>query len=304
LEVRAKAQPIPDYDGSALSGALDFRLSRKGPGRHRERFLHVKFVAPERRLNAPRAWRPLGTILKPSTDHRRLGLVELSRILYWNSEIPIADVRAQVIVALLQLRLVSHETFTKALISYLRGFRSGVTVDAAATVATNLVSRWSFPESHRAFRKYIASSLNRAKEEDPGLQYREKPVSAEALYRMIRDAESAVEFDREPKDDEVTSKAATQFHSIRDGGADVEDAASILGVCASYVYKLIKQGRIQTTTSNGIFRIPVRELVRLGKSITARKERRAVVSSLNRKGVKLGTARKAAYRKTGPCPRI
>jgi hypothetical protein len=263
----------------------------------------VKFVPPKRRLKKPRAWRSLGKILRPSTDHRRLGFIHLSRIIYWHREIPVADVRAQVIVALFQLQLVSNETFQRDLLAYIRGFRRGGTLDAATTVATDLISRWSFPESHRAFRKYVASSLIRAKERIHP-QYKEKPVSAEDIYPMIREAESAVEFDSEAEEDEITLKAATEFHPVTEDHTNVEYAASILGVCRSHLYKLIKQGRIQTKTCNRILQIPEYEIVRLSKSIAARRQRREVIDGATRRGAKLGAARKAIYRKFGPSPRI
>lgn len=62
--VHAEIALEPDHEKTDEALCFRIRLKKRGPGRHRERFIYIRHVRASRRLSQPRAWRPLGRFLK------------------------------------------------------------------------------------------------------------------------------------------------------------------------------------------------------------------------------------------------
>jgi len=301
-EVRAGARLAPDYDASDGTRALEIRFKRRGQGRHRERYLYVKFVPPKRRMDSPRAWRKIGKILRPRRghQHRRLGIMELSRVIYWSQEVRSEDIKAQILIFLVQLKLVSDETFFLELVKYVRSFRKEVSRDIALDVASELAQHWSFPEDFRAFRKYVSKRLLLAERQLQVLPVEGLQIREEELHSKIGDAESEFEFFDEEENLEDSGKSSAAPTLPTADWMTVQDIASILGVSASYGYKLIKRGALRHDVRDGKLKVPREDIDSISKKFIAKKSKQELQRELVGAGAKPETARKRIYRKFRP----
>jgi hypothetical protein len=302
-EVRAAARLAPDYDSADGTRSLEIRFKRRKQGRQRERYLYVKFIPARRRLDSPRVWRRLAKLRRYQRKHRKLGLAQLSRIIYWNQQVPAKDIRAQILIALVQLELVSDARFSRDLAKYVQSVRKGVSRDIAWDVASELVQHWSFPEDFRAFRKYLSTRLRLALRKFHVLQAEESLIQPEDLHREIRNAEFEFEAADEKENLEYSRKSNAPFLRIADWIA-VDDAVSLLGISPSYIYKLIKRGAIKKDVSSGKIKIPKNEVENISKKITTKLLRRQLQSESIEAGVKSETVRKRIYREFGPLSRL
>jgi excisionase family DNA binding protein len=298
-EVRAAARLAPDYDSTDGTRALEIRFKRRKQGRQRERYLYVKFIPAGRRLDSPRVWRRLAKLPRRKRKHRKLGLAQLSRIIYWNQQVPVKDIRAQILIALIQLKLVSDARFSRDLAKYVQSIRKGVSRDIAWDVTGELLQHWSFPEDFRAFRKYVSTRLRLALRKILVLQAEESLIRAEDLHREIRNAESEFEPDDEKGNLEYSRKSNAPFLRIADW-MTVDDAAFLLGISSSYIFKLIRRGALNKDLRGRRVKIRKEDIEDISKKLTAKKSRQEHQSKLIAAGIKYETARKRIYRKLGP----
>ena len=303
-EVRAAARLAPDHDAPQGARTLEIRFKRRGPGRHRERYLYVKFAPTARRLDHPRVWRKLGRLPKSGKfrRHRRLGLVELSRIIYWNEEALLEDIRAQIVIAVVQLKLVPTETAVYELVKYIRSFRKWISHDTAWDVASELYQYWSFPEDFRAFRKYVSIRLRVARGRQV-LEAKEIPIRVEDLARRIRDAETSIELD-DDGEMKVPRESAPPVLIPTAEWMTVEDAARSLDLSPSYVYKIIKRRGLEAQVSDGRVGIRKEDIDHILGQRAEKILRQQMQENLVAGGVKYAAARKRVYRERGSLPRL
>src|SRR6266849_2139507 len=123
----ASIRLTPNYDHGDDSAVVEVTLHRRGSGRPRERFLYLRPKAAGKRLAYPRSWRRLGGLRTDHTGngggdrvhhggqgktktaprgHRKLLFAEASRDIYWKPEVSSEDLKAQVVIALLQLGML------------------------------------------------------------------------------------------------------------------------------------------------------------------------------------------------------
>jgi hypothetical protein len=306
LEVRAAARLAPDYDASDGARDLEIRFQRRRQGRHRERYLYVRFAATQRRLDIPRAWKTLGRLPRSRIRrrHRRLGIVGLSRVIYWSEMLPREDVRAQILIALVQLELVSDGTVVHELFKYVRSFRRDVSSDAAWDVASELLQYWSYPEDYRAFRKYVSIRLQLRLRQFQVLPAKEAPIRMEELYQQTRDAESRFESNDKQGDLDDSGKSTTSPWLRITDRISVQDTALILGISPSYVYKLIKRMALRKTACDRKVEIRKEDIHHISERLAAKKVRQQRQRELIDAGAKYGTARKRIYRRFGPLPHV
>jgi hypothetical protein len=303
----------PDYEQDDGSFCAEVRLIRKGKGRHRARFVHLRRQRAGRRLDHPRPWRRLGgSHLSRRHHHRKLTYVELSRDIYWDPEVPREDLEAQVIIALGQLGLLPEQTSLEWLNRYLLQFRvdlgHGVTSmrereNARAVIrwqtAAHVLGRWSFPEDWRAFRKYVRNRIR--------FETREYVKDAQSIGSDI-DSANDLSFISENARDTLAEKLSrhcsspTSGRSLGTRGAvSVIEAAELLGLTKAYLYRLVHQGGIKVLAGKTLS-IGHDELRRLVKIRGGQLERREEEKTLKESGKTESAARKAVYRKYGRGP--
>jgi hypothetical protein len=257
-------------------------------------------------MDRPRAWRKVGKILRPRPGHRhrRLGIMELSRVIYWSQEVRAEDIGAQILIFLVQLRVGSDETFFRALAKYVRSFRRYVSPDTALDVATELVQHWSFPEDFRAFRKYVSRRLLLARRQLQVLPAEELLIREAELHSNLGEVESAFErFDEEENlEDSGRSNAPPTLPTA--DWMTVQDATSVLGLSASYLYKLIKSGALKKDVRDGEVKIQKEDIYRLLDRVKAKRARQEQQRELEESGAEYEAARKKIYRKHGALLRI
>lgn len=126
---RAELCPMLDYEKPTRALCLQVGLRKRGPGRHRDRYIYLRIGLAHRRLSQPRAWhRALGGLLPTSQArrHRRLSFARLSRNIYWTPLMPPDDLKAQLIIALVQLRVLPLNCKASSWLEiYLKRFRIG-----------------------------------------------------------------------------------------------------------------------------------------------------------------------------------
>ena len=190
--------------------------------------------------------------------------MERSRDIYWHVNVPIGDLKAQVVVALLQLGLVQRNSdLWNWLVGYIEGAfrfrvqvtsqfdRSRIRKEVALIVTAHVVDHWSFPEDYRAFRKYVAHAIRL------GLG-----AYAETRYSAIAspDMSTKIAMDVSSKNQMDVGDAALlsdcspgdvyrwlqerRLQAISTKSEmDVGDAALFLGCSRGYVYRLLRKGR-------------------------------------------------------------
>src|SRR3982751_2389505 len=103
---QAEVRVIQDREKQDGSLAIEIWFRRRGPGRHCSRYLLISQTAIRRRLDDPRLWRTLASAsLKRKRKHRRLlWSVHLSREIYLADDVPTKDLRAQIVLAMVQMQ--------------------------------------------------------------------------------------------------------------------------------------------------------------------------------------------------------
>lgn len=294
---RIWARRIPDQEGSEPGCALEFRLRRHGPGRHRDRFLYVRFSPPARRHDKPRPWRRmLGGLprKRQGRRHRKLVFAELSRELYWSSEVSGKDIAVQITVALFQLQILPSDASPTTIVKWLQsGRRRAVSDELAWEICSDILRNWSYPEHYRAFRRYVSRYLWFKQKETRGGEELKDCIPEEDVYGKIRESEDEVDFEADGEsssESSLTSKTPT-LRCTEDYLA-VHDAASILDLSPSYIYKLAKNKKLETTMKNGTISVSNIEFERLRARIDERRKRRIQHELMQHEGIKYETARK------------
>lgn len=118
---------------------LQMKLCRKGAGRHVDRFIYIRSEHTGRRLEHARTWRILGGLPRKRRRHRRLTAPQLSRDLYWSPEIPDEDLKAQLIIALVQLGLLEEDWSVEWLVRHLCALQAGMSREIAFPVASHIL---------------------------------------------------------------------------------------------------------------------------------------------------------------------
>ena len=254
-----------DRDKEDGTLAIEIRLRRRGSGNHRGRFLLVSWGQTAVRLDYPRLWRvAAGKVLKGKRRHRRLlDIFHLSREIYWTPAIPAEDLRAQVVLALAQLGCIPPiPTGRNLLVHYInhkfripiRGLTSSERKQAREAIsfwsADEVLNHWSFPEDCRAFRKYVKTRVRLARREylrggDSALK------SNECQGLELTDDECGEKeepsWDARVDGSEPWQSSLSRPEPIRREMAEempIADAADHLQRSPSYLYKLIRDGRL------------------------------------------------------------
>ena len=159
--------------------------------------MSVRLNSAKRRLEFSGSWRKLGRFVNARKEGEFL-LIEFSRDIYFSPEMPSDDLRAQLIIALVQLRVLSEASEISAwLEKYLRRFRMPPCNDRRSVrniVAARLLMNWSYPEDFRAFRKYIKRIIWAViKQEAPRFETELRP-SVEAKIRAHHEADQNRQF--------------------------------------------------------------------------------------------------------------
>lgn len=332
---RAELYVLLDYEKADRSLCIQVRLKPRRPGRHRERFIYLRLGQARRRLDQARAWRVLGRLPKgrQGRRHRRLTSVELSRDIYWTSEMPPDDLKAQLIIALVQLRTLPQDSNVVSwLYKYTQGQRFRIpiifshepdreeSVSIRQITVSRLLSLWSGPEDFRAFRKYIRKTISHVTREE--LQrFRPLPKLGESQdweeqnrgsdFAHEEDAESnPVEPSKELYKEELQDSWHKSKHTSHphqrapEESFTVPDAAFALKVSSGYIYRQIRCGTLRAAEVRGVARIPRDEFGRLRDMLDRRRRLRAEKINLEESGKSAEAARKAVYRKFGAVPPI
>jgi excisionase family DNA binding protein len=319
----AELSLVLDREKEDGSLAIGIGLRRRGRGRHRDRYLLVSYGQTSRRMDYSRPWRiAAGKIQKETRRHRRLlDSIHLAREIYWTPDISQADLGAQVVVALVQLgclppipmgcNLLANYIATnfKIRVDNLPHAERKLMREAIAVLASaEVLNHWSFPEDCRAFRKYIKARVRLARREylDPSDLDRDPHDDAGSL---VEDRDEADEPSWDPRrpDSAIWHSALSRSiapRAILREEMTIASAADYLSRTKSYVYRLIREGRIRTTGEKGAARLSERDVARVSQTLERRiawKKRR---NELERSGKTESAARKAAYRSLGPAPRI
>jgi hypothetical protein len=301
---------IPDYERGDGSLCVDVRLVRKGPGRHRERFLYLRHDQATRRLEYPRTWRSLGGSHLRRSHRRKLTFMELSRDIYWNPKAPSADLRAQVVIVLDQFGLISRRASLRWLNTYLGQFRVPLgTVGSSAnarenvrksirwSTAAHLLDQWCYPEDGRAFRRYVT---NRIRLETRAYNHTSSTFSLdnESLNRLRQAEDSPLQKTHSYRSSDDLAQTIGTGNAVR---VSVSRAAEILGWTRAYLYRLIHQGKVNVTSGKPQS-ITSDEIRRLAEIRILKERRGAEEKALQESGKTPEAARKAIYRKYGRCP--
>lgn len=288
-------------------------LVPKGPGRRRARQILVSWFQTNRRLDHPRVWRVFGGMLdkRRARKHTRLTVLHLAREIYVGPKMPAVDLEAQLIIAVLQLGCAPRSgALSEWLVSYVRRykFRIGKEIPARARkhikdsvaylVANALLERWSFPEDYRAFRQFVHRGIAR------------ELAAERSLLAGYDDAELPIRYD----EDEPTAGAGssgikrsslTGTHGVGHDCSDlsVAQVAEHLNVSESYVYRLVRLGRI-VKQKTGVIRIAGQDLETIRDTYVKRSSLREKRKELEAAGKQPSAARKAVLRKYGRAPRI
>jgi hypothetical protein len=331
---RAELSLILDREKEDGSLCIQIRLTRRGPGRHRDRYLYVCVQGAARRLDQPQPWRNAvqQPIVHTHRKHRRLSWVSLSRDIYWTPELSQEDLKAQVVIGLIQLGCVpSHSAELRRLLAdYIcRTYRMPRTSalpkaertharDAIAVLAAgNIVRNWVFPEDYRAFRLYIPKVIRHASRDyfDPRDECtnRRRHFGSEDDNDEECDPEvSWVPSKHDESRDEEGRPALSSFLSFMGSTPrvtlknemSVEEAATQVALSPSYVHRLIRQGRLQPIPGRVPIMLAKEEIERARKVLARRYEMRAKLKDLQKEGKTREASRKHIYRSLGGVPRI
>jgi excisionase family DNA binding protein len=303
----AEACLIADYEKSDDRNFLQIRvrLKRRGSGRHRDRFIYILYGNTSRRLQHAKTWRTaFGGLskIREKRPHRRLTVLNLSRDIYWVPECSCDDLKAQIVVALSQLRMIGNNPIEWIINVYLQKFRIYIPKgfdrqkfrqDCCCTVAADLIRFWIFPEDFRAFRKYIAVRIKRfTSSERPELIVNANPEEMFSFKSSRGD-----EFDE--RLGQVPSSLNEAVPNITSRGAEkmtVAEVAFELGYSARYIYRLIRSGILTAYHDQGRIFLPMDQFEKLRQTRDRRRRHREKVMLLERQGKSYAAARKTVYR--------
>jgi AraC-like DNA-binding protein len=311
-----------DRDKQDGTLAIEIRLKRRGPGRHRGRFLLVSWGQTVRRLDYARQWRIVAGKVEGTRRHRRLlDSCHLSREIYWTPAIAAEDLRAQVVMSLAQLGCIPPILARDLLRSYIdQKFRFGISGlspiereqarEAISFLAADeVLNHWFFPEDCRAFRKYVRTRVKLARRQylrgcDSGRNSNEY----HGRDRSYDEREEKMEPSWDPRinDAEPCQSSLPRPEPIRPEIAEempIADAAEHLHVSPSYLYKLIRDGRLPRIFKKSTQVLPRKDVERVRDALAQRKGLREQRENMELSGRTASAARKAAYRAFGPMPR-
>ncbi len=319
----AELSLVLDREKEDGSLAIEVRLRRRGKGRHRNRVLLVNYGQSVRRLDYPRPWRiAAGAVQKRTRRHRRLlDSIHLAREIYWTPDISPIDLGVQVVVALVQLCCLPPIPMGRDLLASYIATNFKIRVDnlpqaerkpARETIAVlasdEVLNHWSFPEDCKAFRKYIKVRVRLARREYLG---------SFDLDRDSRDGSGSCDEDSDETDEpswdprcpdsatwQSTLSAAIAPAAILGDEMTIASAADYLLRTKSYVYRLIREGRIRSIGKKGAGRLSGQDVTRVKQALERRLEWKKHRKKLELSGKTESAARKAAYRSLGPAPRI
>jgi hypothetical protein len=306
--LRAEISWITDYEKSGDRSPLQMmiRLKRRGSGGHRDRFIYIRYGSASSRLQHAKTWRIAFSGLskiKEQRPHRKLKALQISRDLYWTPTVPCDDIRAQIIIAMTQFRMVGNEPLQWLTTEYLCRFRIRTPLgfesnrfrkDCRETVAADLIRFWTFPESYRAFRKYVFAKIKRF------VSSERLTVNVNAGHDMNSwsyETGSKPEFEK--KLGHIPPTISEAVPHIPSRGAEnrvVRDAAIELKCSERYVYRLIHLHSLNVHDDHSRMVLPTSEFEKLRQILEERRLRRAEVMMLRRRGKSYAAARKSIYR--------
>jgi excisionase family DNA binding protein len=274
-------------------------------------------------MDYSRPWRiAAGKLLKAKRRHKRLlDSIHLAREIYWTPDISPADLGAQVVVALVQLGCVPPIPVGNGLLASYIATNFKIRVDnlaqaerklareAIAVLASGeVLNHWSFPEDCKAFRMYIKARVRLARREYLDSFDLERD-SLDGPGSSGEDSHEMNEPSWDPRRPDSatwrsTLSAAIAPAAILEDEMTIASAADYLSRTKSYVYRLIREGRIRSTGKKGAGRLSGQDVARVSQTLERRiawKKRR---KELERSGKTEPAARKAVYRSLGPAPRI
>jgi excisionase family DNA binding protein len=310
---------------------VQVRLKRRGRRKGRECYLYVRLQAAERRLSSPSIWRRAVRRPTRANPRHRPSLLDVSRDIYWTTEVPPQDLKAQILLALIQLGCVPLKSgeLRNFLASYVcETYRIPIPVERcpsseraqarraiAILSASNMITNWAFPEDYRAFRSYIPEVVRRVLKEYLGLG------PQETRWRhgedCDRDEERLAGLQWVPSEDDTTldeegRSAWNSFLSFVRPAArgdlksevTVREAAEALNLPPTYIHRLIRQGRLHPIPGGNSIRLSESEMDRVRAVLVRRDELRAKRRDLQKKGLTREAARKDVYRRFGGVPKI
>jgi hypothetical protein len=222
--------------------------------------------------------------------------VRHTRVICWSPEAPEEDLEPQLIVALVQFRLLPDDSpIAGRLVDYLSKFRiasKGRERESVAQAAASHILRYfASTEDFRGWRLYVSKILKRSCHEEL-LNSIAFPEEAEGNY-LLPDSLGS-------EDEEAQTKQQEDSYSVT-------RLAMELSVSRRAVYKVIEKGRVRVLPGVPI-RIARSEAETLLSSRRRRLEeqesRQRETRELEELSKSHEAARKAVYRKHGPLPRL
>ena len=300
------------------------RDQRAPPHGHRNRTLLVSYGRSTRRLDYPRPWRiAAGKVQKETRRHRRLlDSIHLGREIYWTPEISLADLGAQVVVALVQLLCLPPIPMGRDLLTNYIATNFKIRVhnlpqrerkparEAIAVLASaKVLNHWSFPEDCKAFRKYIKARVRLARREYLGsFDLDRDPHDSPGSCDKNSDEMDQSSWDPRRPDSatwQSTLSVAIAPAAILEDEMTIASAADHLSRTTSYIYRLIREGRVRPTRKTGrTIRLARQDVARVKHALEQRLEWKKHRKKMELSGKTISAARKAAYRSLGPAPRI
>jgi hypothetical protein len=306
----ARIALLSDYERNDGTLCIRIFVNPIGTSGDGERAIYIRWDGAARKLHDPKVWRKLGRLQKTNGSKN---MVQNSRDIYWRDAVPAADLKAQIVIALIQMRLLSENSALHFwLPEYIRdNYRIRFSTqgsrrddrqtrdEVALRVADKLKRQWSFPEDFRAFRFYVSKLVRVALSETLGSAKREISATAQKSEPYFL-----------PKESEDTNAHRMFKRSVHDppyvpgnrSGLNVEEIADRLRVSKRYIYKLLERGIVQGA-GNPIC-IPNSEIIRIETILEERRQRSDEKRELQRLGVAREAARKKIYRRFGPLPHI
>ncbi len=269
---RARARLLPDYACDEARMLIQLRFSKAGQNSKRvDSIIYVRLNAGQKRLSHPVLWRrALGGLRgEDSVDH-------LGRDIYWSPSMPLEDPEIQLIIAMIQLRILPQDNpLGKRLYEYVAKFsvptRNRVPrTECVHDCVVRILRNWSFPEDWRAWRKYIS----------------------ETLYWVSY----------EPEDSVSRFRRSKKWNGEND--LTVPDAAEEIDCSPWYVHDLVEDHKLKARKVGGMILIDRKDVERVRSIFSERKKRKAIVRSLTDSGKSFEAARKAVLRKYGSAPKI
>ena len=241
----------------------------------------------------------------PSTDIGRgfpspphiftTGVVRRSRAIYWSPSQPPKDIKAQIIVALIQLRLLADpSSFVRWLEQYvLQNFKIMAPPQARKPIAmdtiSNILSHHGLTEDFRSWRKYVHFCLDRAS----------RDISSSA-----RDPEGVPDPRSYPSSEESSDEGTGLV-----GSWTVADCARKLDVSRQYANRLIRR-LVREGKLTPLQKTPLRiseshvDMLLSGRKKRSREQKSRIRKrkELEQKGWSFEAARKLVNRKRGRLP--